>query len=579
MHEPRSVPRILIVDDEDANIDLLDSFLEDEGYQLFSTRDPRQVQDLFVSVQPDLLLLDLHMPHLDGFAVMERVLRLTPEDSYFPVLVLTADVSPAVRERALAAGARDFLTKPLDGVEVILRIRNLLETRSLHQRQRLAREAAEAAERRSRILAEASHLLAGSLDSTTTLATLSRFLVSEIADYCVITLRRSNGEREAAGVAHRDPDLEVQLRRAVEIAGDEPSRESFLDDLLQRGEPMLVERIEEDLLAPAGFPADAAELLRPLSPRSLISVPLRAAGEIAGTMVLARTAGGDAYANEDLEFAGELALRATMAVENARLFHTAQQAIAAREQVLAVVAHDLRNPLSTVSMGTQMLTDSLQGPQHAGDRRYVSAIHRAAVRMDTLIQDLLDITRSESGQLSINARPENLEPLVTEVVEMHRLSAGAERISLQLVIDSPVPRTYLDVHRIQQVLSNLLGNALKFTPDGGTITVHVRRYEPGGAVVSVIDSGPGLSAEQLPHIFSRFWQGERADRRGIGLGLAIAKGLVEAHGGEIWVESDPGEGCRFHFTLPAAEGAEAEREPLDEQHPVPTPAPISIVGE
>jgi signal transduction histidine kinase/DNA-binding response OmpR family regulator len=570
MNENGTAPRILVVDDEQANIDLLESFLEEEGYRLFSTRDPREVEDLCRSILPDLLLLDLHMPYISGFEVMEQVLRLVPADVYFPILVLTADVSPAVRERALAAGAKDFLTKPLDGVEVLLRIRNLLETRSLHLRQQQARMNAEAAERRSRILAEASHRLAGSLDSTTTLSTLARFLVTEIADYCVIALRQPNGEREAAGVAHRNPDLDAVLRQAVQLTGESPSAPGFLDAALRRTEPTLLSEISEGMLDDAAAAPEVAELLRQLRPTSLIAVPLAASGGVAGSMVIAREDGSRPLHAEDLDLAIELARRATLAVENARLFHTAQQAVAAREQVLAVVAHDLRNPLSTVAMGAQMLTESLSEPEHAGDRRYVSAIHRAAERMDKLIQDLLDITRWESGQLSISPSLQPLGPVITEVVEMHRLSAGAEKIGLSLELAEPLPRAAIDAHRFHQVLSNLLGNALKFTPDGGSIVVRAQRYGIGSVMISVIDSGPGLPAEQLPHIFSRFWQAERSDRRGIGLGLAIAKGLVEAHAGEIWVESEPGSGCRFHFTIPSEKSEAAES--VGQHVPVPISA-------
>lgn len=566
-------PKILIVDDERANIDLLESFLEDEGYLLFSTQDPRDASDLCRSIQPDLLLLDLHMPHLDGFAVMDRVLTLVPSDSYFPVLVLTADVSPAVRERALAAGAKDFLTKPLDGVEVILRIRNLLETRSLHLRQQQARVAAETAERRSRILADASHLLAGSLDSSTTLSTLARYLVPRLADYCSISLLTGEQELEASGVAHVDGELEALLRQGAQLAceANSPGAGRLVAALLPI-EPVLLPEIEDWMLEETANSPELHHLLRRLRPRSLISVPLRASGEVLGAMVLGRTSEGERFLEEDLELTEELALRAMLAVENAKLFHTAQQAIGAREQVLAVVAHDLRNPLSTVAMGTQMLLDSLSEAEHERDRRYVSAISRAAERMNKLIEDLLDITRSESGQLSISPRVEPLGPVVTEVVEMHRLSAGAEGIVLHLEIAETLPPAAVDVHRIHQVLSNLIGNALKFTPEGGEVIVRAIRSESGGVMISIVDSGPGLSAEQLPHIFSRFWQGERTDRRGIGLGLAIAKGLVEAHGGEIWVESEPGRGCRFHFTIPAAHAKPAAEEGAAADVPLATPS-------
>jgi signal transduction histidine kinase/DNA-binding response OmpR family regulator len=574
MDENAKEPRILIVDDEQANIDLLQSFLEDEGYRLFSTRDPREVEDLCSSVMPDLLLLDLHMPYIGGFEVMEQVLRHTPDDVYFPILVLTADASPAVRERALAAGAKDFLTKPLDGVEVILRIRNLLETRSLHLRQQQARVMAEAAERRSRILAEASHRLAGSLDSTTTLSTLARYLVTEIADSCLIALRRPDGGNEAVGVAHRDPELDAKLRQVVQLAAGSAEATMFVDEALQVAQPLLLSEVSAGMLNGAPPAAEIAELLLQLRTTSLLAVPLATSAGPAGSMVLGRGPGSERLREPDLELAIELARRASLAVENAGLFHTAQQAVAAREQVLAVVAHDLRNPLSTVAMGAQMLADSLTDAEHAADRRYVAAIHRAAERMDQLIQDLLDITRWESGQLAINPTPQPIGPVIADVVEMHRLSAGAERIVLRLDLGDPLPRVSIDAHRLQQVLSNLLGNALKFTPDGGSITVRARTHYETSVLVSVIDSGPGLPAEQLPHIFSRFWQGERSDRRGIGLGLAIARGLVEAHGGEIWVESEPGDGCRFHFTIPFGRSAAAESS--GQMTPVPTSAAAPV---
>ena len=557
MSAPRP-PSILVVDDERANTDLLEAFLEDTGYTLHVTNDARRVVDLWREVQPDLLLLDLHMPYVDGFTLMERLRELTPPDVYFPVLVLTADVSAATRERALLGGARDFLTKPLDAVEVQLRVRNLLETRMLHLRQQEARLAAEAAERRSALLAEASHLLSGSLDSSTTLSTLARFLVPQLADFCAISLVRPDETLEVLGSAHVDPRKEELILRAMGLWRTDADATDPLSRALRAGESTLVPVIEEWMIDELAGSEQVAAVMRELKPHSIIYVPLATSRARVGTMLLSRCGDDPGYGTDELRLAEELARRASLAVENARLFNAAQQATGARDHVLAVVAHDLRNPLSTVTMGTDALRETLAGEEHAAEERYIGMIRRAAERMDRLIEDLLDVTRIESGKLSIEPHLQPVGTVVTETVAMLRLVASAQGIDLRAEVPQDPPRVCFDAPRIQQVLSNLLGNAIKFTPSGGSVTVSVAPHGEGGALVTIADTGPGIAAEQIPHVFGSFWQGKRTDRRGIGLGLSIAKGIVEAHCGEIWVESEQGKGSRFHFTLPAGQRAPAD---------------------
>src|SRR5680860_785899 len=187
--------RILIVDDEEANIDLLIGLLEGEGYtNLMTTRDSRNVYALCMEANPDLVLLDLHMPHQDGFSVMEQLKACIPEGTYLPILVLTADINPEVKQRALSEGARDFLSKPLDADEALARIKNLLETRRLHLEQQSARSRAE-------FLAEALRVLGSSFDYQTTLTTLARLTVPDLADYCTVDLVERDGGLVRVGVA------------------------------------------------------------------------------------------------------------------------------------------------------------------------------------------------------------------------------------------------------------------------------------------------------------------------------------------------------------------------------------------
>jgi len=240
---------------------------------------------------------------------------------------------------------------------------------------------------------------------------------------------------------------------------------------------------------------------------------------------------------------------AALAEENARLFHEAQHATRARDEMLGVVAHDLRNPLNTIVMGASTMLELL--PESLPLlRNHAQIVRRAADRMNRLIQDLLDVRRIESGRLAIDPRPVTVALLVDETLEMLRPLAASASLELCTDLAPELPRVRADSGRILQVFSNLVGNAIKFTPPGGRITIGATCLEDE-VRFDIADTGPGIPAEQLPHVFGQFWQGLRGDRRGIGLGLAIAKGIVEAHGGRIWVESQVGEGSRFYFTLPS----------------------------
>jgi signal transduction histidine kinase len=245
-----------------------------------------------------------------------------------------------------------------------------------------------------------------------------------------------------------------------------------------------------------------------------------------------------------------MARRAAIVVEHARLFHEAQQATRARDDVLAVVAHDLRNPLNTVTMAIGLMLENTP-VERTQERRQVEIVRRAADRMNRMIQDLLEVKRMESGRLAIDLRPEDVDVIINDMIEMLRPLAVGSSIALEASVPEGLPPVLADSARIQQVLSNLVGNAVKFTPRDGRITVCAEQIE-GEIRFGVIDTGPGIPPEQVPHIFGQFWQASSSDRRGIGLGLAIAKGIVEAHKGTIWVESQVGTGSTFYFTLPTA---------------------------
>ncbi|MEW5927675.1 MAG: HAMP domain-containing sensor histidine kinase [Gemmatimonadota bacterium] len=232
----------------------------------------------------------------------------------------------------------------------------------------------------------------------------------------------------------------------------------------------------------------------------------------------------------------------------------ATAAIAARDDVLAFVSHDLRNPLHTI----QMAADILELPI-ADDRKavQVQVIKRAARAMARLIEDLLAVSEVEAGRLSLEREPVLLDALFEGVCSQFDSLAGQKRLRLRWIVSPEVAAIEGDPHRLVQALSNLVGNAIKFTREEGTITVEAVRGEDG-VVVSVEDTGIGIPETEIPHVFTSFWHAGRSRRGGAGLGLAIAKGIVEAHGGGIRVESAVGLGTRFSFTLPVG-GPSGER--------------------
>jgi signal transduction histidine kinase len=230
-----------------------------------------------------------------------------------------------------------------------------------------------------------------------------------------------------------------------------------------------------------------------------------------------------------------------------------QRAVKARDEVLGIVAHDLRNPLSAIGMKAYLVEAALP----SGDKLRDSsrAIQRLTRDMDTLIQDLLDVSRIEAGRVPIQPAPTIVGDLIERVVEMMQMNAAQQELELVTSVAKDLPEVEVDGDQIVRVLGNLVANAIKFTPPGGRISIRAV-HRPGEVRISVTDTGPGISAEDRPHLFESFWQPQSSVGTGAGLGLAIARGIVQAHGGRIEVESEVGKGSTFTFTLPTAARAE-----------------------
>jgi signal transduction histidine kinase len=263
------------------------------------------------------------------------------------------------------------------------------------------------------------------------------------------------------------------------------------------------------------------------------------------------------FTREDVELGRIVADRIALLADNALLYEEAGRAARAREETVAIVSHDLKNPLNTISLNTKLLELMVERGDSRSEVRsaMLKSIHHVADAVKNagrLISDLLDVARIEAGGLAVEKRAEEPASMAREALALLLPLASAKGIHVELTARRDLPAVAADRPRVVQVFSNLLGNAIQFTPEGGVIHVDMRDTGSGVVVFSVRDTGAGIAEEALPHVFDRYWQPKHTFRQGAGLGLAIAKGIVEAHGGNIWARSRLGEGSTFSFSLPVA---------------------------
>lgn len=345
----------------------------------------------------------------------------------------------------------------------------------------------------TRLLADVATALSSSLDYRRTLAKMAEILVPTLADECVVDLLEREGE----------------LIRVAEVRSD---------------------------------PSNIA-LFR-------VDVPLMARGRTLGRIAIGAPESSIRCRSGIFDLLEELGRRVSIAIDNARLYEEAQRAIHMREEVLAVVSHDLKNPLGAIQLaGATLLRKQGADPR---SRKQIEVINRSGSRMEHLIGDLLDMASIQAERLAIDRRLEDPEDVVVEAVESHEPAAREKGVGIVLACEMSGPPIPIDRDRILQVFGNLLGNAIKFCRAGDVITVRGER-SAREVLLSVEDSGPGIPESDLAHVFEPYWSAKDHAKKGTGLGLYISKGVVEAHGGRLWVESKPSEGATFYFTLPVAD--------------------------
>jgi signal transduction histidine kinase/CheY-like chemotaxis protein len=412
-----------------------------------------------------------------------------------------------------------------------------------------ARREAEAARSRLSFLSEASRVLGSSLDYETTLGNLARLVVPQLGDSCVVDLTEE-GEIRRVAVADIDPQREELVRRL----GRQHPRGSHSPPVHSRifstDESQWLPQVTDEMCLALPHDADEA-VVRSLRFCSFISVPLPIHGQILGSISIARSTPGQKYGSADLALAEELARRAGLAVDHARLYRASQEANRVKDEFLATLSHELRSPLSSALLCAQMLRRGILDRERTV--RALETIERKINLEVRLVDDLIDIARINAGKISLEMKQVHLAAVVDAAVEGARPVAEAQGTRLRFTPHDMDASVEGDEARLQQVVDNLLSNAIKFTPKGGSIDVELERIG-AEAQISIRDTGIGISSNALPEVFDRFRQVDTSSTRkygGLGLGLAIVRNLVELHGGKVDAESaGEGRGATFVIRLP-----------------------------
>ena len=475
-----------------------------------------------------------------------------------PIVRQGAVVGVLYLENDLVTGA--FTPERLVALELLATQAAIsLQNAALLATEQAAREAAEEAKRRAAFLAEAGALLSESLDPDDTLGRVARLCVQSMAEWCVIDLL-SGREIRRVGGAHADPAKEPLLRELQRRYPPRWDSPHLATAVLRTGEPLLLpDRSDEDLRG-ATDDDEHARLVRELGTRTTLVVPLVARGQTLGTITLSSAAPGRRYGRADLGLAQELAKRAAIAVDNARLYRDAQDAIHLREEFLSVASHELYTPITSLMLSIDAMRPS-RGPRKVLDaaamNRLVDLVSRQGRRLIRLVGDLLDVSRIETGRLALEITDVELASVVRDAVERLEPDLSRAGCSVEIRASGPVTGRW-DRPRLEQVMTNLLANALKFAP-GKPIDIAVSA-ERGLARLEVIDRGIGIATARQGLIFDRFERAAPvANYGGLGLGLYLSRRIVEAHGGSIRVASAPDAGATFTVELPCAGPPDAAR--------------------
>ena len=540
-------PRVLLVDDNPQDRLLARRALAAEFPHLEVTEvaDPAQLAEALRHPNFDLVVTDYQLRWSDGLKVLEAVHAIADD---LPVIMFTNTGSEEIAASGLRLRLADYIVKTAGhygrlahGVRVALS--NAADRKAIRSERQRAAE-------RTAFMSEASNLLAASLDYETTLAAVANLAVPKIGDWCAVDICNDDGTLARLAVAHVDP-AKVQFARSLGWYAD-ASEPASAASVIRTSKPVLIPAITDQMIeAAVRGNAEQLRLIRQLGLLSYICVPLIAHGRTLGALTLATSESERQYTDDDLHFAERIAHRAALAVDNAHAYKAMQVADRLKDEFLATLSHELRTPLNAILGYARLLrAGAITADKTA---RALEIVERNAATLTQLVDDILDVSRVISGKVRLNIQPVDLPTVVRNAVESLQPAVEAKGLRLQPVIDPQAAPISGDPDRLQQIVWNLVSNAVKFTAKGGRIQVRLERNDSHVDVV-VSDTGVGIKPEFLPHIFERFRQADSTPTRqygGLGLGLAIVRHLVELHGGTVEAASGgEGRGATFRVRLP-----------------------------
>ncbi|WP_395852723.1 ATP-binding protein [Cystobacter fuscus] len=531
--------RVLMVEDNPDDQDLVERELRHGGYEVHTHRvqSAEELREALVPGRWDIILSDYRLPGFDAPSALSLVLDSGLD---IPFIVVSGSVGENEGVEVMKAGARDYFPKT--------NITRLPAAVAREVEQARLRQERAWAERDRDLLARAGEVLVGSLDFQPTLERVVRVPVPGLADWCAVYLPEEGRYLRTVALAHEEPARVALAYETDRLFPMDLAAPSGPPRVFHTGEPLLLTEVPEERLALLARSPEHLRRILAMGLRSVIHVPLVGRMGTLGVVTLGTTGSRPRFCQRDMPVAQELARRAALTLENARLYHESQEAIRLRDEFLAVASHELRTPLT--SLGLQ-LSSLVQRARRESALDMVERLDRGlrqVRRLGTLVETLLDVSRLSTGELSLSPERMDLGEVVREVLE--RFEAESQSMGCALRVEvAPGLVGEWDRMRVEQVVSGLLANALKF---GARHPVEVRVWaERGVARVVVEDRGIGIPEDQLERIFERF--GRAVSSRsygGLGLGLYVARRAAEAHGGRVWAERREGGGARFTLELP-----------------------------
>ncbi|HEX8394167.1 MAG TPA: GAF domain-containing protein [Longimicrobium sp.] len=446
-------------------------------------------------------------------------------------------------------------------------VRTLLLTLGEQAAQALERarllEAEQQLRARAELLADAGEVLSASLALDDTFGALARLVVPAIADWCFVELARPDGGSDAVAVHHSDPAKVAWVREVMARYPVDPSAPYGTAQVIRSGQPELAPEIPVEMYPAVAQDEEHLRALEATGFRSYLSLPLLTRDGVIGVLTLVQAESDRRFSEADIPFGEDLARRAAVAIDNARLYEAERRARAAAEQAnqaksdfLSAMSHELRTPLNAIGGYTELLEMEIRGPVTVAQRQDLERIRRAQQHLLGLISDLLNFAQIEAGRIEYRIGPVPVQPLLTELEPLIQPQMEAKGLAYLRPEGEEATVARGDAERIRQILVNLLANAVKFT-DAGSVTLSTRA-DADRVYIVVADTGRGIAADKLPTVFDPFVQVDRkltsVSQQGVGLGLSISRELALAMDGTLTAESTPGQGSAFTLTLPRDPG-------------------------